>query len=44
MMTPEQIRQAVIPWDVFTDDVVAVAMDADGQWFSYTLRPERNAP
>jgi hypothetical protein len=39
-MTPEPIRQAVIPWEIFTDEVVAVAMDGDGDWAAYTLRPE----
>jgi hypothetical protein len=38
-IAPEPIRQAVIPWEIFTNDVIAVAMDENGDWYAYNYLP-----
>lgn len=39
-IAPEPVRQAAIPWDVFADAIVAVAMDKNGDWYSYDGQPK----
>lgn len=38
-IAPEPIRQAIIPWDVLADDIIAVAMDEYGTWAAYKGQP-----
>lgn len=36
----EPTRQAVIPWGVLADDIIAVAMDRDDEWYGYSGQPK----